>query len=161
MYFILIERYYHLGLNAKCSSRPTRDREPLFVTSFTHAESRGAVGVRAAGCQNPAEDQERGDSNSGASKAVLMNERNIHHHSEKFVIEQGIRLWFVALRCVNMLREVFHHWFYCFHLGLRSPFSLCQAGVIFPLLIGSRSPQSEFLGPQGPQYVNFLRYEGK
>ena len=65
---------------------------PYLLLLFAHAESRGAVGVRAAGCQNPAEDQERGDSNSGASEVVLINERNIHHHGEKFVIEEGFAL---------------------------------------------------------------------
>ena len=55
-----------------------------------------------------------------------------------------------------MIREVFHHWLYCFHLGLRSPFSLCQAGVIFPPYWLQKPPKRiPQEAPQRAQLLNF------
>ena len=113
-----IKRSCHLGLNPKWIPPYTWT---WTLISYAHAESRGAVGVRVAGCQNPAEDQERGDSNSGAWKVGMINERNIHH-GEKFFLQGFAFDSLLCARCVNMLREVFRHWFYCFRRGLQSPF---------------------------------------
>ena len=56
-----------------------------------------------------------------------------------------------------MIREVFHHWLYCFHLGLRSPFSLCQAGVIFPPYWLQKPPKRiPQQAPKGPNFSTFI-----
>ena len=58
---------------------------------FRSTESRGAVGVRAAGCQNPAEDQERGDSNSGACEKLRWSISRTFITAKSFLIKPWVR----------------------------------------------------------------------
>ena len=80
---------------------------------------------------------------------VVISERNIHQ-GKKFAIERGIRLWFAVQTCSA---RSFHQWFYCLHLGLRSP----SPRGNFPAIIGSGCLKANSSALQ--TYLNFCVIE--
>ena len=94
-------------------------------------ESRGAAGVRAAGRQDPAEDQERGDSNSGEWNfvVVVISERREHSSEQKVSYRARDS---TLVRCANMLCEKF---FISGFIASTWGYDLPLPGVISPPLL--------------------------